>query len=332
MSDMWPKIDRGGERSIRIRSEITKFPRNGKEIFLHLVRRSILGGLRRASEELVNRCNTGKNHMTLCHFLDWDYGRDGDQELRRKLQAGGDANERSEQSGEAAILVAARRRRANAIKVLLEFGADINALSTGGKTAYAHSIRRGFNEIADLLRQRGADTTLNNADRLAVLLTSGKLDDAAELIAADPEIVRTGNPEEDRLPADLAGRKASEPLELLIGAGADPNAPGLDGGTPLHQTAWFGQPHNAGLLLNAGARLDDFNNAHNGSALGWAAHGSRFSGDADTRGGDYVALVQLFLSAGAQLFYPGREGDDAYLKTLHADASEAVRALLPPLV
>ncbi len=270
--------------------------------------------------------------MTICHMLDWTYGPDGDQLLSQKLQSGGDPNERDRSSGEAAIHVAARRRRAGAIKILLEFGAEINALSAGGKTAYVHAVRRGFQETADLLREHGADTSLNNSDRLAVMLTSGQLDEAVKLLAAQPEIVRTGNPEEDRLLADLAGRNDAAPVELLLKAGANPDAPGLDGGTPLHQTAWFGQPHNAALLLNAGARLDDFNNAHNGSALGWAAHGSRYSGDADARSDDYVALVQLFLSAGAQLFYPGREGDDAYLKVLHTDASEAVRAVLPPLV
>ena len=269
--------------------------------------------------------------MTLCHMLDVSYGPDGDQQLRLKLQNGADANER-DSSGEAAIHVAARRRRPNAINILLEYGAEINALNAHGKTAYAHAIRRGFGETADLLREHGADTDLNSADRLAVLLTSGKLDEAAGLIAREPGIVRTGNPEEDRLLADLAGRDAAAAaVEMLLKAGANPDAPGLDGGTPLHQTAWFGQPGNARRLLNAGAKLDDFNNAHNGSALGWAAHGSRFSGDAAARSDAYVELVQLLLAAGASVAYPGREGDDAYLKVLHQDASEAVRAVLPPI-
>ena len=128
---------------------------------------------------------------------------------------------------------------------------------TGGKTAYAHAARRGFSELTTLLAERGADTALAPADRLAVAVVGGRLDEAGRLLEAHPGCARTGNPEEDRLLADVAGRAGTAPLALLIAAGADLTATGLDEGTPLHQAAWFGQPDNARLLprllLEAGA-------------------------------------------------------------------------------
>jgi ankyrin repeat protein len=112
-------------------------------------------------------------------------------------------------------------------------------------------------------------------------------------------------------------------VRLLIDAGADLAATGLDGGTALHQAAWFGQPENARLLIAAGAPLGIFDETHDSSPLGWAVHGSRYSGDAETRQDAYVELVVLLLDAGSGL------KDEAYLQRLRNDASPRVAALLP---
>ena len=62
---------------------------------------------------------------------------------------------------------------------------------------------------------------------------------------------------------------------------------------PLHQAAWFGQPDNARLLIEAGAPLDVFDSVHESSPLGWAAHGlGEQIGDMlrETRAADATAL------------------------------------------
>ncbi len=266
--------------------------------------------------------------MTLHELLDFHYGPDGDDVLRRALDEGADPNGRAGRQSETPLHVATRRRRPEAVATLLDHGAEIDAKTAGGKTAYAHAARRGFNEVAELLRKRGADTTLNQPDRLAVAIVAGRLDEARAIIAAHPEAVRTGNPEEDRLLADVAGRNPSEPVTLLIEAGADLAAPGLDGGTALHQTAWFGQPNNARLLIEAGAPLNGFDPVHQGSPIHWTAHGSRYSGDAEARQDAYVALAKLLLAAGSDLHYPDQPESDAYIQRLLEDASPQVRAVL----
>jgi ankyrin repeat protein len=261
--------------------------------------------------------------MDLHHCLDWSYG--GDDALRALLEGGADPDERRGPRAETALHVAARRRRARAVEILLAHGADGDARTAGGKTARMHALRRGFADVVAALGEHGV-VELTDADRLAVALVDGRLDEARAILAACPGAARTGNPEEDRLLADLAGRPGTERVQLLIDAGADLAATGLDGGTALHQAAWFGQPDNARLLIAAGAPLEIFDETHHSSPLGWAVHGSRYSGDAEARQDAYVELVVMLLKAGSGF------KEDAYLQRLLNDASPRVAALLPRAV
>lgn len=248
-------------------------------------------------------------------------------ELRRLLAEGADPDEPNE-AGETAVHVAARRYRMEPLRILLDAGADMDARTPGGKTAFAHAARRGFDDLAVWLTGRGADPTLNAADRLAILLTHGDFDGARRMLEAMPELARTGNPEEDRIIADLAGRPDDAPLRLLIAAGADLDARGVDDGTPLHQAAWFGQSVNARMLIDAGAPVNVFDRVHRSSPLGWAVHGSRYAGEAELRQEAYVEITRVLLDAGARLTHPEEPDSDAYVRTLIADASPDVLHVL----
>lgn len=266
--------------------------------------------------------------MSLHEFLDFEYGPDGDAVLRRALADGADPEARAGPRSETLLHVATRRCRPGAVAILLDHGADVNARTAGGKTAYAHAVRRGFGDVAELLRGRGADVTLTDADRLAEAMVSGPFDEARAMLMAHPELARTGNPEEDRLLADVAGRDEAERVALLIAAGADLSARGLDSGTPLHQAAWFGQPVNARLLIDAGAPLDVFEETHGSSPLHWAVHGSRYSGGAAGRQERYVAVTRMLLEAGSSLHYPDDPGGSAYVERLLGEATPAVEEVL----
>jgi ankyrin repeat protein len=265
--------------------------------------------------------------MTLQEFLDFHYGPDGKTVLLQRLADGEDPDRMV--NGETGLHVAVRRRRELAVRILLQHGVNIDARNQHGKTALAHAARRGFDELVELLTAAGADDNLNVADRFAVSIIHGEFDRAKNILADHPDCVRTGNPGEDRLLADVAGRGDSRPIFMLIEAGADLSATGLDSGTALHQAAWFGQSENASLLIDAGAPLDVFDCVHNSSPLGWAVHGSRYSGNATQRQDEYVALVGMLLEAGSSLRYPGEPDSDRYLNRLRTDASYRTLECLP---
>lgn len=266
--------------------------------------------------------------MTLHEMLDFGYGVDGDSQLIQRLEQGEDSNCSHDQTKETPLHVAVRRRRKSAIEILLNHGADIEAKTEGGKTAYAHAIRRGFSEVVDCLKVRGASPQLNHADQFALAVVEARLDDAKTMLQSNPHVIRTGNPEEDRLLADVAGRNETEITAFLVQAGADLVAPGMDGGSPLHQAAWFGQPENVRILINAGAPLEVFDCTHASSPIGWAVHGAKYSGGAEERESVYVEIIQLLLSVGARLHYPGDDQSDAYLKRLLQDARPQIKTIL----
>ncbi|NNF15044.1 MAG: hypothetical protein HKN72_17595 [Gemmatimonadetes bacterium] len=267
--------------------------------------------------------------MTLHHVLDWEYGPDGLHTVKRLIADGAEVDGRFGPLEETPLHVATRRRRCEAIEVLLDHGAQIDLTTAGGKTAFAHAVRRGFDDVVYLLTLRGADQRLAAADRFAIAVLEGRLSDARAILREHPGVARTGNPEEDRVFADAAGRNDNEPVSFLVEVGGDLHVTGLDQGTPLHQAAWFGQPRNARILVEAGADLDAFDPVHRSSPLHWAVHGSRYSGGASDRLEAYAEIVQLLLAAGAGVRYPGGDEDGEYLRRLRTDAPPEIRGLLP---
>ena len=223
-------------------------------------RRGRNGTTSRRSRRWASLPGGARAEPSLHEFLDDDDGPGGDAELARRLEAGEDLTARAGRRGrDAASRGDAAPASPSAVRRLLDHGADIDARTAGGKTAYAHAERRGFSELASLLAERGADTTLAPADRLAVAVVGGEARRGAAPAGSAPRL-RAHRQSGGGPPARRRGRAepAPAPVALLIAAGADLTATGLDEGTPLHQAAWFGQPDNARLLLEAGAPLDVF--------------------------------------------------------------------------
>lgn len=234
----------------------------------------------------------------LHHLLDVDFSPAG---LERQLAQGADPNERVGAAGESALHVAVRRRRLEALDPLLDAGAEIDGRTAGGKTAWVHAYRRGFGEITAHLASRGADRSFNSNDELSAAMTRGDLERARQLLDEEPQLPQSDNPEEARMLADIVGYDRDVAARLLLERGADPSAPGLDGGTPLHIAAWFGAPSCTRLLLEFDAPLERRGDDHNLTPLGWLAHGSRYSGGADERQEVYLDIGRQLLEAGARL-------------------------------
>lgn len=264
------------------------------------------------------------NHPDLHYLLDWNYT---PEKMQTALESGADPNERYWKYEENALHVAVRRRRLEAISPLLKHGVDINAKTKGGKTAYAHAIRRGFTEISDYLKAKGADTSLNIADQLAVALVNGDMEQASGIIAANSNVVAQMNAEEDRILPDLTGRPRTDVVRLLLDAGINIASRGLDEGTGLHMAAWFGQPGNTQLLIDYQAPLEIRGDLHNMSPLGWVVHGSVYSGSAQSNADDYTQIARILLEAGASLLHPDLP-EDTTGAWLLKEVSPGVEAVL----
>jgi ankyrin repeat protein len=210
------------------------------------------------------------------------------------LDAGADPNE-----GRAALLVHAVRRGCDEgiVRLLAERGAALDR--RGGewstpraeyRTAYQNAVLRGRDDIAALLAELGADTTVAPEDLAVAALARGKRPSCelpCELSADAQEVL---------ILAALRGH-----AEIIV-AVAGPNYFGHVGGGPpgtlLHHACWVGDRAVVARLLALGADPLAPSGAEFDTPVAWAALGSQWHG---LPGRDYVGVVETLLAAGAQL-------------------------------
>ncbi len=143
-------------------------------------------------------------------------------------------------SGETDLLVPAKARDLEAVRALLERGADVNAPQGDGATALHWAAHWDAHEMADLLIGAGAAVTVANnqgATPLWLACTNGS--------------------------AAMIGR--------FLQAGADPNAALLSGETPLMTASRTGTAEGVSLLLTNGADVNARERSRGQTALMWAA-------------------------------------------------------------
>ena len=220
---------------------------------------------------------TGSNAIK--HILDWE-GPDG---LRLLLEAGGDPNETNPE-GDTALHWAVRRNRSPGIvALLLDHGADIDAVRHDGRTAYALAVVSGQAAVAELLAARGADTRLSAIDAFV----AGRGDEVPKESALSAENARllTHLAESGNLPG----------VEALLKAGVPVDARGDGGITALHYACWRGNAALIRLLLAYGAPLDLSDNMYRATPGGYLHHGATHCGE-----GDYAESTRLMIAAGVR--------------------------------
>jgi hypothetical protein len=152
------------------------------------------------------------------------------RELRRLLSRGGaDAPAaRDEYCGYTPLMLAAQRGQVEALIVLLDAGADPNALSTSGQSALSIAASWGHESAVRCLLSHGARANgIRN-----------------EKIAFDPPLIC----------AARSGMSSPQILDLLIQSGADVNQSDNEGTTPLLAARGAGLDELVNTLLRAGAR------------------------------------------------------------------------------
>ena len=156
-----------------------------------------------------------------------------------------------------ALMLACRKRRTDAINVLLKANSDPNIVNTYGETCL-HLAVRGFcsKKMIQTIIDHGADvnaTNKNNMTALVIACVMGNKDAIRVLLnaGADPNIADVdGN---TWLHGAVRGECTKVVLEAIIGKGADVNTTNKDGATPLMIACGKGNKDDIKLLLHAGA-------------------------------------------------------------------------------
>lgn len=157
-----------------------------------------------------------------------------------------------------------------------------------------HEVARNFghHDIVQLLMERSA------AD-VRLLAACWMADEAAvqALLVQHPGLVSKLSADDRRHVAHAARNNRTDAVRTMLAAGFTVNATGQHEGTPLHWAAFHG---NAGMtreILKHDPPLELKDRDFQATPLGWAIHGSENGWHAKT--GDYVAVVELLLAAGA---------------------------------
>ena len=103
---------------------------------------------------------------------------------------------------------------------------------------------------------------------------------------------------------------------LMLRLGFDPNARGVDGGTVLHAAAWVGNLPVVEELLARKVDLNLTDPTHGSPPLGWAAFGSVARRQP---GGDYIAVIERLIAAGANVRAPGNRSGKSMLEMAHGN-------------
>ncbi|HZV21935.1 MAG TPA: ankyrin repeat domain-containing protein [Hyphomicrobiales bacterium] len=242
----------------------------------------------------------------LKHMLDYE-----DLEgVKLLLNAGADPNQ-ADEKGESALHCAVWRGRSpEIVTALLDAGAKIDAARADGRTAFELAVCTGQQETANLLRKRGADTSLTQADRLIGSVISLGHKQRKTFLSQHPELRDTLGSDGERMVPDLAANHMTSAVAALLDAGLPIDAKGsMDGATALHAACLNGYADLVDLLLERGASLTAEDDRYQGTPVGWFAQGAR---NGHCKDGDYAETARLLIKAGAAFSsYHIPTGDDS---------------------
>jgi cytohesin len=231
--------------------------------------------------------------------------------VKQHLATGSDVNVKTKH-GETPLHMAAFRGQKEVSELLIAKGADVNAKDKDDETPLDEAIiptlglPGGHSELADLLRKHGGKTGAElkggepvveaaQSETLSAKAPDISINDAAKAgnIEAVKQHLTTGadvnaKGKYGRTPLHYAATK--EITELLTANGADVNANSLGGLTPLHLAAEYGHKETSESLIAKGA---DVNAKDDGGAGGTPLHQAAFHGQ--------LEIVKLLTAKGADV-------------------------------
>ena len=202
--------------------------------------------------------------------LVWGAASLGDQATLRHLLANGGGTswtypmdgEETCQRGSSCLWAASSNGHREAVKELLESGANVNEANTvdDGSTPLITAALQGHEGVVEQLVNAGADvdmgTTASGVTPLHIAAYNGH-EGVVELLVKGGVDVDKAKTSDGATPLHLAADRGHEGVtELLLKAGANPNAVMNDGRTPLFLAAEKGHSKVCSILLKSGANVD----------------------------------------------------------------------------
>lgn len=168
----------------------------------------------------------------LLRKADW-HDEDG---VRLLLEYGADPNAVTKWGNSPLYHALRRDNHLSTIELLLDHGADPALRSTrDGRSAAALAARRGRGDVLTELEERGFMPGLEGAERLLVACAEGDIDGTHRLANAEPNLVQEVIADGGPLLAEFAGNGNAEGIGCLIDLGVNPAA--LYGGDPYFDIA-----------------------------------------------------------------------------------------------
>lgn len=255
-------------------------------------------------------------------LLDWV------QEQRSKGSAAHTLLEHADSEGWTALRSAAWGGHKEAVRRLLEAGAEVDGCDSDGRTALRAAAWGGHEEILLTLLGHGAEVDHSDREGRTPLIAAAYmghketveilLDAGADLNLADGDGRTALSVAALCVPSSAGGRGHGEVVSLLLERGADPEHKDRDGMTPLLLASYEGHEEVVELLLEAGADVDESSGAHPSSItplLAAAAMG-------------HTRTVNRMLFWGAAVDGIDGEGRTALCLAAAKGSIEVVRALL----
>jgi hypothetical protein len=167
-----------------------------------------------------------------------------------------------------------------------------------GLSPHRVALKFGHRHLYDLLVERSPMRV-----RFTTAVLAGDEAGARALIEQDPSLLTSLTRADHAHLAHAIFHGHRHAAHLMFRLGFDETAGGVDGGTALHAACWVGDVEMVEALLRRGrVPLDSRDPVHLSTPLGWAAFGSVHR-RAD--GGDYSAVIDRLVAAGADIHAPG---------------------------
>jgi ankyrin repeat protein len=167
-----------------------------------------------------------------------------------------------------------------------------------GLSPHDVALKFGHRDVYDLLVDRSPAHV-----RFINTVLAGDEAGARAFIDRDPSMLTSLTPADHSRLAHAIFHGRREAAHLMLRLGFDETAGGVDGGTALHAASWMGDVELVEAILQRGrVAVDSRDPVHLSTPLGWTAFGSVHR---RARGGDYSAVVDRLVAAGADINAPG---------------------------